>query len=81
MVQLDIPAHMSCDEPGCEATDVVALCLLGMGTLAFRPKSTEWQVLLPPNNPAAAFQARCPEHKTKLQVGPAGPRIVSASER
>lgn len=81
MIHVGMPAHMSCEEPGCEATETVSLCLLGMGTFAFKPKSTEWQVLLPPNNPAAAFQSRCPEHKVKLQVGPAGPRIIAAGER
>lgn len=78
MILVDLPARMTCEQDGCARSCSVQLALLGTGTFAFIPAEKDWQVMLPPKDPGSAFRTRCREHSTRLQVGPAGPRIVPA---
>lgn len=69
MIIIDLPARMVCIEKDCKAEEPVELCLLGMGTMGFRPATDEgkkWQLISQTNNPAAPLLTRCPEHASKL---------------
>jgi hypothetical protein len=81
MIRIDVPAYMSCEEEGCLAREPVELLLLGSGSFAFKPSVPGWQVVLPKGAAAfgSPFKTRCPEHTQKVQVGPAGPRVVAST--
>lgn len=80
MIVLDLKGEMHCSEPGCKRREPVEFCLMATGGFGFKPSVTNWQILVDPKNPI--YQAACPEHikrvqPVKMQVGPAGPRIVT----
>ncbi len=69
MIHVKMPSFMNCDEPGCQESVPVDLCLLMTGGFGFKPKSKEaWQVGA---NPQGFFIARCPGHAQQIQPAPA----------
>ena len=80
MIQLDIPARMTCVEKDCEKTAPVRLLLNTMGCIQFQPVEEGWQVLSK-HGQVAPYVCRCPAHhqrithEASLQLGPAGPRL------
>jgi hypothetical protein len=81
VIHVGVPAYMRCEEEGCPARQPVDMLLLGSGAFAFKPSVEGWQVALPTGAAAlgSPFRTRCPEHKQKIQIGPAGPRVVAAT--
>ena len=82
MIIIDLPARMVCIEKDCKATESVELCLLGMGTLGFRPATDEgkkWQLITQQGNPAAPLLARCPTHSSRLTTPPSAEKNILRS--
>lgn len=82
MIIISLPARMVCIEKGCEAAEPVELCLLGMGTLGFRPATEEgkkWQLITQQGNPAAPLLTRCPAHASRLTTPPSAEKNILRS--
>lgn len=59
MIQLNHPAYVFCDAPGCCAGQPAKLVLTQGGGFGVIPSSTAWQLQVAPNG---VYLARCPEH-------------------
>lgn len=80
MITMDLPGTLHCAaEEGCKETIPVQFFLMPSGGFGARWESRLWQVHGDKQNPFSPLMGRCPKHAVKLQVGPAGPRVVSAA--
>jgi hypothetical protein len=78
VIEVALPAYMTCEEPNCKAKQAVSLFLCMEGGFAFKPPSGDWQVVV--SRGGGPFATRCPQHKAEAKLIQPSP-IIPGLER
>lgn len=61
MIEIALPAYMTCEETDCKAKQPVSLFLCMAGGFAFKPPESGWRISASADG--GPFVTRCPLHK------------------